>query len=670
MVVSRINKNVNYPEIKNVDFNDLNTETNQYQMEIKDIDVIVAIGSAKNTFIEDGITYFPIYLVKHNNKVMQIGVYEVTSSEMIKYIDDDSMLDIEKADEPLLYTFATAELIHKMRKIPVASESPSPESSIADSTPTLAVSNKKTKTNSAVNTEILIPEIRRDIFSIKHGAELPVILPEETFSAAQSMREKYHKQKTDTWVEQYMLSHKYIIIDNEGAGDCLFATIRDAFDTIGQLTTVAKIRSKISDDATQELYNSYQERYDMFNLELTSTRSDSIKLKKQHEALRQSLSTTIDKSKQILIRNEATNIKHEYDNVKRDYEFAKDNIQDVLFMKNVNSLAQLKSLMRTCGYWGDQTSLNTLERMLNIKFIILSKTNYIDGDIDNVIQCGEFMDPIIENRGEFNPEFYIIIEHSGNHYKLIGYNHKSIFTFTELPYDIKKMIVHKCMERNAGIFSIIPQFIRFKNDNEPISSTNYDELGEAKIRNLYDDNIVFSFYINSANKSIGKGNGEKIPSSEILAFAELHKIPEWRKKLSNSWAEPFILDNHKWTSVEHYYQASKFKKQNNEFYLTFALDSDTELSKNVEMAKAAGSTSGKFKGKLIRPTTVSVDDEFFANRSSREMNHAQMAKFTQHNDLKQLLLATNNAKLVHHRRSRTPEVADNLMIVRDEIAKM
>ena len=40
MVVSRINKNVNYPEIKNVDFNDLNTETNQYQMEIKDIDVI------------------------------------------------------------------------------------------------------------------------------------------------------------------------------------------------------------------------------------------------------------------------------------------------------------------------------------------------------------------------------------------------------------------------------------------------------------------------------------------------------------------------------------------------------------------------------------------------------------------------------------------------------
>ena len=669
MVVSKINKHVNYPEIKNVDFNDLNTETNQYQMELKDIDVIVAIGSAKNTFIEDGITFFPIYLVKHNNKVMQIGVYEVTSSEMIKYIDDDSMLDIEKADEPLLYTFATAELINKMRKIPVASVSPSPDTPSPQSN-ALPVSSKNTKTPSVANTEILIPEIRRDIFSVKRGVDLPLILAEETFSQAQSMREKYHKQKTDTWVEQYMLSHKYIIIDNEGSGDCLFATIRDAFDTIGQLTTVAKIRSKISDDASQELYNSYQERYTMFNQELTSNRADSIKLKKQYEALRQSLSSTIDKTKQIIIRNEAAKIKNEYDTVKRDYEFAKDNIADVLFMKDIHSLAQLKSLMRTCEYWGDQSSLNALERILNIKFVILSKTNYVDGDIDNVMQCGEFIDPVIENRGEFNPEFYIIIEHSGNHYKLIGYNHKSIFTFSELPYDIKKMIVHKCMERNAGIFSLIPQFIKFKNEHAPISSTNYDELGEAKIRNLYDDNIVFSFYINSAKKPIGKGSGETISNSEISKFSELNKIPEWRKKLSNSWKEPFILDNHKWMSVEHYYQASKFKKQNNEFYLTFALDSNTDLSKNVEMAKGAGSASGKFKGKLIRPTNVSVDKDFFAERSSREMNNAQMAKFTQHNDLKQLLLATNNAKLVHHRRGKSPEVADNLMIVRDTIEKM
>ena len=60
MVISNINKEISYPELKSVDPADLKLDANLYQMEIMGIDVIVAIGNAKHTFEEHDIVYFPI----------------------------------------------------------------------------------------------------------------------------------------------------------------------------------------------------------------------------------------------------------------------------------------------------------------------------------------------------------------------------------------------------------------------------------------------------------------------------------------------------------------------------------------------------------------------------------------------------------------------------------
>jgi hypothetical protein len=98
MVLSKINKDVSYPELKSVDSGDIKMEANLYQLEILGSDVIIAVGNSKNTFEAENIMYFPVYLVKKNNKVIQIGVYEIKASDFISYLDDHNNLDVERMD--------------------------------------------------------------------------------------------------------------------------------------------------------------------------------------------------------------------------------------------------------------------------------------------------------------------------------------------------------------------------------------------------------------------------------------------------------------------------------------------------------------------------------------------------------------------------------------------
>ena len=56
-------------------------------------------------------------------------------------------------------------------------------------------------------------------------------------------------------------------------------------------------------------------------------------------------------------------------------------------------------------------------------------------------------------------------------------------------------------------------------------------------------------------------------------------------------------------------------------------------------------------------------------RHKEEMAKAQMAKFSQIQSLKKLLLATKNAKLTHYSRGQPPIVFNELMVIRNKLKK-
>jgi ribA/ribD-fused uncharacterized protein len=662
MVISNINNKISYPELKSVDPSDLKMEANLYQLELMGIDVIVAVGNAKQTFEEHDIVYFPIYLVKRNDKVMQVGVFELHSDEPMKMLDDKNNLDIKLFNDPLIYKFVTKEMIQKKRKVPEV--------------PLVKKTVVKEYVEEVVHYEI--PRERKDTFILTQGAHIPPLLSEETEADAKNIKKKYQEKPSDCWVEKYMKNDNYSVVDNEGGADGFFASIRDAFSNIAQQTSVMKLRKRLADEVTDAIFTNYREMYDMYHSQIVSETEQIKELNGKFVVLQDGFKNTIDRAEKKELFDTATKIKAEHDQLVNNKKITNQMLEEFKFMKGVETKEQLQSKIKAKDYFADTWAVSTLERVLNVKFIILSSEDYKNGDMKNVLKCGQLNDTVLENRGIFQPEFYIMVDYMPKNYKTIGYKKKLIFKFSEVPYDVKRMVVDKCMEKNAGPFALIPDFKKFKAagkknghvDDDDLLEQQYEELSDVKMRGLYDDDIVFLFYSKSTGKPLpGKGAGEKIPPAQIKDFVELARIPDWRKKLSNFWIQEFKLDGKRWASVEHYYQASKFKQQNRAFYDTFALDSESELSKDPCLAKAAGGKSGKSNGVLLRPPEVSIDTNFFSKKNKEEMYNAQYAKFGQNEDLKKLLLATNNAKLTHHARGSPPIVFNDLMLIRDKFRR-
>ena len=777
MVRSKLVPSINYIELKSLDPSDTkehNYKAPLYEASVLGINTIISIGNIKNTYISQNIVYYPIYLIKNDKVISQIGVYEMFQEDIPSLLDDGGDINLEKAPSPLLYSFVKKSLIQQAVYIvenPDADVDVEKKDSLKKSTRGKKLSIKSLQSLGSQLDKVAVPEFdkgqkdedeRDEALQAAIRASLEPVrlsdvplkrknIPVQNLEQSVAENKAYRPAKDEPWVQSYYHNSNFKVVRNQGGGDCLFMSICQAFLSIEPDSdiSVIQLRRMLAAVMTESQFLDYKERYEMFSKTLKDLRDENTKLAADNEELAQRAAqpgiTLTDKTS---LKLQSDMNKERHLQIVKEIQLYKDYIRDVYFMKGIKNVEALREVIRkgemTSEYWGDEWAIATLELILNIKFIVLSYRDYVEKDrqpytSSNVVVCGSNVDEkrykeiemllkedkkpgtmkAMEAMGatdatdardksklrdleSINPDYYIILSHTGLHYELVTYRDTAIFTFPEIPFCIKLQIANRCIESSAGnlasfsgTFQKIPQFILFYQHELGLGDIEKDsgQGGGASAHHVltanphFDPSIVLIYHYKSTDELPGHAQGDHVSNKNKVAFIPLVATGKgknnWRKKLSNEWCEPFTLDGHRWLSVEHYYQANKFLKRHPEFYLLFTMDANkkskyydetsilSRISQDVDLAKVAGKKVPKtiIDGKKItlRPDDVDIDPEFFNGRNTRVLEDGTMAKFDQNDDLAKILLMTNNAKLINYVFSKPPTISIHLMRVRSKL---
>jgi len=793
MVRSRIDPTINYPEVKALDQTD--TKETQYkaplyEAEVLGIHTIVSIGQIKNTFIEKGIVYFPLYLIKDDKVLSQIGIIEAMQETIPSLLDEENDISLEKAEPALLYSFVKESLVRKAVYIAGKAETegmgmgkaPKIKSKLSLAPLSLSTSEKERKDalkkSALLSKELGVgvvddeseefaagvdaeeSDLQRAIrASILEGSKVPDLplkhasIPVQTLDQFETERKRYRHIKDESWMESYYENNNFKVIQNSGGGDCFFMIICQAYKTIDPDTTmsVIKLRRLLSYALTERQFTEYKTLYDDYSRLEKKLVKDNQDIATRNKEIKERFQNSQSKQEKLELKAESEKLIESNKRIMQELEVVKENKKEVKFMKGVKTIQQLREVMQkgemTSEYWADAWAIAALEIILNIKFIILSYNDFNQNQRKsfqeiNVINCGNdltasLVEEIRKNVAEvsradglgsgagaaaasadmggkkspddyeFNPDYYIMVSHSMEHYELITYYGNAMLTFPEIPYCVKLQIVTRCLQGKFfnGVYSHIPQFKLFiqelgitKKVEGRIVDESVDALSAAASNPHFSENIQLVHHRSAGDEMPGRAQGDYVAQSDRPGFMELgggagagagaggyeHRgSNSWRRKISNEWNAPFTLDGHRWLSVEHYYQANKFFKKHPEFYLLFTMDANkkskyyepssilSRIAHDVELATYAGRKLGTTKiddkKVMLRPEEVVIDPDFFNGRHAKVLEDATFAKFTQNDDLANILLLTNNAKLINYHHTKEPSVSVHLMRVRSKL---
>jgi len=686
MVVSRIDKTVNYIENKKLESKDISKKKIfLYELQVANEEllqkkVVISIGKIQSI---DGkeIYYFPIYLITKTKKAIQIGVYEIMSKDksLIYNEDIDEIENTNLLNPPLFYSWVDNKFIEKNALLPsvIDEEERKQKEKVSEK---VVVKEPEEE----VIVEENIPDYRADIFEKQLGP-IPSLLKEETKEDA----DRYRTKNDSNNISQFMENQNYNIVNipTMKNSDSLLYSIVTAFNTINQTTNEKKLKKKLAESkyimkyltSQKEKYDEMSEVITQINTEKKTLTARHIEIKTEYDKIYKDPSR---KGEAIKLGEENKIVVKTIKDLKEQEKKLKELIKPLEYIKTITTEEKMREYIKSNNFISNEYILSILEKILNIKFIVFLSDAIKENDTNSVIDCG-LLDETVTN---FKPEFYIMLEYSNkiNKYELVSYHNKVIFKFREIPYDLKSMIITKCAEEAGSTFVAIPDFKSYQLVGGKSSSIIYDDDDRK-----YDGVIIIIYCPSSKNKFPGQIKGEKMPTENIKKYIQLSNYENWRCILDNNWSGyndntreyQFILDGYYWNSVQHYMQGSKFKNGNPSYYEKFSLGNIKEkprindISKNVELAiflgkkkggiEFKGTSDGEFKG-IKRESTIDIDDDY-DNNKSYYLKKALTAKFQQNDLFKEILLATHESKIKYKQNRTSPVLATELMNVRDEI---
>ena len=560
-----------------------------YSVNIFGITIDVVIGSEIDKYLNEGVLHYVVYLYSDNKVTIKVGIWEILASNKDTIYDKDGDF-----------------ILSRGKYVPFINK--------ASLLKHLQVENN-------------IENDRMNRGTIEEGEN--------------------EAQKKKWWINEYLQDSDYSITGVKGTNSILDVIVEGLKGTVKE-TNIQQLQYTLYNGVDDTLYNKYTNLYETFNGEIT-TFQEKIKKKTKELSILKKLASKpgLNKQESQKIIEDAKIITQEYKILELEKHKLINSFGEFKFMENINNIDDMKEYMKHTGVMLDGWGLRKIEDELNIKCILLSQEMYEKKDYYSVLKCG-----ISLNEEQTLPEYYLLCGYTDENYTLITYRQKTYFKFEEIPKKVKDLIVEKCIENNGGGFIYNKDFKeyiirlnlsdRVLLDNEMYSSV-YDN-------DLYNTSDILRFYIKSVDSNPGDADGDVVSRENYLAYNSLAVSKKnndiykhWRQKLDDKWMRPtkeplFTLDGKNWLTVKHYHEGSQFKKGYPDLYHEFSLDSNSELSKDVNIIP-----------KKIRSIDKKPDNDYNSLSRPRrilEREKALYAKFKQNDDLRAILLATGQAKLI------------------------